>query len=347
MSGATDRPLVEVDDLVVEYAAPAIGRGRGVVRAVAGVSLSIGTGETYGLVGESGSGKTTLGRAILRLLRPTAGRIVFDGTDITSLSGESMRRIRRDMQVVFQSPVASLDPRSSVLDAVAEPLRTHASMSRREREASVLALLEEVGLASIHLGRYPHELSGGQCQRVALARALALRPKLLVLDEPTSALDVSVQAQILNLLAELRQAHGLAFLLISHDLDVVAHLADRIGIMYLGRLVEEGPTAEILAGPAHPYGEALLASAPVIPGADRAARPELILTGDVPSPMAPPPGCRFHPRCPRRAELGDPVDCRTVDPSLVAHGASRAVACHHPLDQPVAVDAQHPGRSLP
>ena len=346
MTGVVE-PLVRVEELVVEYEAPAIGRGRGIVQAVAGVSLSIAHGEVYGLVGESGSGKTTLGRAILRLVRPTGGRVIFGGVDITALSGEPMRRVRRDMQVVFQSPVASLDPRSTVLDAVAEPLRTHTSLSRSDLETRVAALLDEVGLGRSHLGRYPHEMSGGQCQRVALARALALRPKLIVLDEPTSALDVSVQAQILNLLADLRTKHGLAYLLISHDLDVVAHLSDRIGIMYLGRLVEEGPTAAILAGPAHPYGEALLSSAPVIPGSDRPPRPERILSGDVPSPTDPPPGCRFHPRCPRREELGGPTDCRTIDPALVPSGTGRAVACHHPLDGPVPVDAHPPGRSLP
>ncbi len=319
------RPLVELRDLVVEYATHGIHGGRA-VRAVAGVSLEIAAGEVYGLVGESGSGKTTLARTLLRLVDVTSGELAFDGEAITRISGEELRRLRRRMQVVYQDPAGSLDPRMPVSELVAEPLRTHEPLRGPALRTRVLELLTDVGLAQQHLSRRPHELSGGQAQRVAIARALALRPELVVLDEPTSALDVSVQAQILNLLADLRAAHGLTYLLISHDLGVVRHLADRVGVMYLGRLVEESPAEPLFADPGHPYTEALLRSAIGDGGEDRAATP----IGDIPSPLDPPTGCRFHPRCWLREQLERPAVCASDEPELLSpnEGSARRAACH-------------------
>ena len=324
---AETRPLVEVRDLVVEFRGRDGARGS-MLRAVAGVSLEIRRGEVYGLVGESGSGKTTLARCLLRLVEPTAGSLTFDGQDVTTLRGASLRELRRRMQVVYQDPAGSLDPRMSVLDLVAEPLRTHAPATNAQLRARVIELLDEVGLGRQHLDRRPHELSGGQAQRVAIARALALRPDLVVLDEPTSALDVSVQAQILNLLGELRRSHALTYLLISHDLSVVHHLSDRIGVMYLGRLAEQASTLDLFAHPEHPYTAALLRSAPDLASGDD--RSPLVLSGDIPSPTRPPAGCRFHPRCWLRDRLGEPESCATSDPQLrVLHGeSSHQVACH-------------------
>jgi len=318
------RPLVRITDLVKTYPTHVPGRGTVMIRALDGVSLHIGEGEAYGLVGESGSGKTTLARCLLRLTDATAGRIEVEGRDITNLSGGDLRRLRREVQVVFQDPVGSLDPRARVGDVVAEPLRTHEPGGAKDREARVLALLEEVGLAKRHLERRAHELSGGQCQRVAIARALALRPRLLVLDEPTSALDVSVQAQILNLLVDLRAQHGLTYLLISHDLGVVRYLCDRIGVMYLGRLVEEGPASHALEAPSHPYTRALLSARPSV---DADATP-ILMRGDPPSLTDPPPGCPFHPRCWRRAELGDPARCVDDVPALRPVAPGVTAACH-------------------
>jgi len=316
--------LVRIEGLVKEYPAHVPGRGTITIRAVDRVDLSIGLGEAYGLVGESGSGKTTLARCLLRLVDATAGRIVVDGHDVTTATGADLRALRREMQVVFQDPVGSLDPRARVADVVAEPIRTHRKMSPRDTEARVTALLDEVGLARTYMSRRAHELSGGQCQRVAIARALALRPKLLVLDEPTSALDVSVQAQILNLLADLRREHGLTYLLISHDLGVVRYLCDRIGVMYLGRLVEEGPARRTLELPAHPYTRALLASRPSIDGLEQVS----LVRGEPPSLTAPPTGCSFHPRCWLRAQLGDPARCAEEAPALRAIAPDVTAACH-------------------
>jgi oligopeptide/dipeptide ABC transporter ATP-binding protein len=317
-------PLVRIEGLVKEFPAHVPGRGTVTIRAVNGVDLAIASGEAYGLVGESGSGKTTLARCLLRLLDVTAGRIEVAGRDVTMADGASLRTLRREMQVVFQDPVGSLDPRSRVQDVVAEPLHTHLRMSSSEVVTRVAQLLDEVGLSRTHLARRAHELSGGQCQRVAIARALALRPRLLVLDEPTSALDVSVQAQILNLLVDLRREHGLTYLLISHDLGVVRYLCDRIGVMYLGRIVEQGPSANTLEAPAHPYTRALLASRPSLDGVEQATR----VRGEPPSLSAPPSGCSFHPRCWLRAESGDPVRCVEEVPALRVTGPDVIAACH-------------------
>ncbi len=316
--------LVQVRGLVMEFAARGPGRTASRVRAVAGVDLDIRTGEVYGLVGESGSGKTTLARCLLRLLPPTAGSIAIDGVDVAKLRGGDLRRLRREVQVVFQDPVGSLDPRVSVGDIVAEPIRLHTSASRAEAEKQVRVLLDEVGLGPQHLGRRPHELSGGQCQRVAIARALALRPRLVVLDEPTSALAGSVQAQILNLLGDLRRAHGLTYLLISHDLSVVRYLCDRIGVMYLGRIVEQGPATRVFESPRHPYTRALLSAAPDVDGGRRR---RVLVQGDPPSPVDHPSGCPFHPRCWLYAERGNPGSCRTTPPTPIDLGLDHAAAC--------------------
>ena len=318
--------LLEVDGLVQHFPAP--GR-RGVVHAVDDVSFTVREGETLGLVGESGCGKTTLGRTLLRLYEPTAGTIRFAGTDITHLGEKELRPLRRDMQMVFQDPFASLNPRRRVADLVGDVLAVHGERDRARRRSTSIELLERVGLPASVADRYPRALSGGQRQRVGIARALALRPRLLVADEPVSALDVSVQAQVVNLLEDLQRELGLTYVVISHDLAVVRHIADRIGVMYLGRLVELADADAVHAAPLHPYTEALMSAAPVPDPRASASRERIVLTGDVPSPIDPPSGCRFRTRCPYATDV-----CAEVDPPLVEQVPGRLVACHHPRPAP-------------
>ncbi len=317
---AVNQPLVVADKLVKHFpvAGSRLRRERNVVHALDNVSLTINAGEVLGLVGESGCGKTTLGRCILRLIDLTSGRVVFDQQDLAQVNGTNLRTLRAQMQIVFQNPFSSLDPRMRIDTILQEPLRTH-RIPRGEWRERLQALLAQVGLGAQHLDRYPHELSGGQCQRVAIARALSLQPRLIVLDEPTSALDVSVQAQIINLLGDLREQAKLTYLFISHDLGVVEHLSDRIGVMYLGKLVEIGRTDEVFGSSKHPYTRALLAS---IPGQrQRQATPPL--EGTIPSPINPPSGCRFHTRCPLAQQI-----CRDQEPALKSYGPTHWTACH-------------------
>ncbi|MFH2006904.1 MAG: ABC transporter ATP-binding protein [bacterium] len=322
---AKSQPVLQAEGVTVEYQTSAGLLGGPPLRAVVEVDLDVRQGECHGLVGESGCGKSTLGRAVLRLLPLSAGRILFQGTDLTALSSRALRPHRRRMQMIFQDPQASLNPRFTVAQAVAEPLAIHRLADRKDREQRVLALLRDVGLDETVAGRYPHELSGGQRQRVGVARALAVDPLFIVADEPVSALDVSVQAQLLNLLEDLRGARGLSFLFISHDLRVVEHLCDRVSVMYLGRIVERAATPELFANPRHPYTDALLAAVPsLVPGSAPGAK----LTGEVPSPLAPPPGCPFHPRCPREDR---PEACAQEVPPLEELSDGHWAACHKPL----------------
>jgi len=311
----TSRPLLVAENLVKHYKARG---GEGVARAVDGVSLTLKKGETLGIVGESGCGKSTLARLVLRLIEPTSGRVLLDGEDILALKPGSLRRRRRDMQIVFQDPFASLDPRMTVGQIIAEPLDIHGVGQRGDRRHKVEDLLLMVGLDRSATGRYPHEFSGGQRQRIGIARAIALEPRLLVLDEPVSALDVSIQSQILNLLIDLKSRLDLSYIFISHDLSVVEHVSDRVLVMYLGRIVEEGAASQVLRLPKHPYTEALVSA---VPGAKKGRR--IVLTGDPPSPEAVPEGCRFHPRCPKVMEI-----CRRSAPPIVTGAGSARVECH-------------------
>jgi oligopeptide transport system ATP-binding protein len=327
---SSGRDLVTVEDLKVYF--PVRGgffkAAIGNVRAVDGVSFAIRRGETLGLVGESGCGKSTTGRALIRLREPTSGTVKFDGVDLGTLKTGPLRKMRRRMQIIFQDPYGSLDPRMTVGSIISEPIDTHRLASGTKRKERIADLLRIVGLDPKYISRYPHEFSGGQRQRIGVARALAVEPEFIVCDEPISALDVSIQAQVLNLLTDLREQLGLTYLFIAHDLSVVKHISDRVAVMYLGKIVEIGPPDQMYAAPGHPYTRALLSAVPVPdPEAER-KRKRVILTGDVPSPVNPPPGCRFHTRCWLYERLGKPEECRTVDPDLRTVQGDHAAACH-------------------
>jgi oligopeptide transport system ATP-binding protein len=301
----------------------------GAVRAVDGVDIEVRRGETLGVVGESGCGKSTLARTIMRLVDPTGGRIIFNGQDITRLPGRQLRAIREHLRIVFQDPFASLNPRMTVADIVAEPLRLHRRSGRAAKGRTVRDLLEIVGLNPEHTNRYPHEFSGGQRQRIAIARALALSPQVLILDEPVSALDVSIQAQIINLLSEIQDQLGLTYVFISHDLSVVRHICDRIAVMYLGKIVETGSRDSIFGSPTHPYTQALLSAAPIDDPGERGKRVPLALVGDVANPADPPSGCRFRTRCWKAADR-----CAVEEPALVDRGFGHPSACHFAEHRP-------------
>lgn len=321
---STARPLLRVRDVAMTF--PGRRRGTAPVRAVDGISFDVAPGETLGLVGESGCGKSTTGRMIVRLLEPTSGSITYDGRDISHLSQRELKPLRRELQMVFQDPHSSLNPRQTVARIISDPLLTQGSSAADARKRAA-ELMDLVGLIPEHIDRYPHEFSGGQAQRIGIARSLATSPRLVVADEPVSALDVSVQAQIVNLMERLQQELGLAYLFIAHDLSVVKRVCDRVAVMYLGRIVEIGDKDQVYAAPAHPYTRALLSAVPLPDPAAERARERITLLGDPPSPAAPPPGCTFHPRCPKARAL-----CRTEAPLLriAAPGEGREVACHFP-----------------
>ncbi len=329
VAGAPGRPLLDVRDLRKHFPVRKglFSRVVASVKAVDGVSFHLAPGETLGLVGESGCGKTTVGRSILRLIEPTGGSVRFDGQDVLAAGRDELRAMRRHMQIIFQDPYASLNPRMSVADIVGEGLRVHGLVSgRAQLQEAVRELLVKVRLDPSYVNRYPHEFSGGQRQRIGIARALSLRPRFIVCDEAVSALDVSIQAQIINLLMDLRDEFGLGYLFVAHDLSVVRHISHRVAVMYLGRIVETGATADLFAQPKHPYTNALLSAAPVADARRRKQR--IILRGDVPSPKNPPPGCAFHTRCPAVMEI-----CRSEAPPLRDVGGGHHYACHLPPER--------------
>ena len=328
-----EEPILVVDHLVKHFPIKAgilFDRQIGAVRAVDDVSLTVERGETLGLVGESGCGKSTIGRAMIRLREPTSGHVYFDGTDLGSLKAEELRKMRRRMQIIFQDPYGSLDPRMTVGSIVSEPLETHGLASGQAKRDRVAELLTLVGLDPKYVQRYPHEFSGGQRQRIGIARALAVEPEFIVCDEPISALDVSIQAQVLNLLSDLRARLGLTYLFVAHDLSVVKHISDRVAVMYLGKIVEIGPPEQLYASPGHPYTRALLSAVPVPDPTAERKRKRVILKGDVPSPVNPPSACWFHPRCPRFRE--GHCDVETPELRTVA-GHAHLAACHYPLEK--------------
>ncbi|MFA1819171.1 ABC transporter ATP-binding protein [Virgibacillus oceani] len=317
------KPILEVDGLkkYFDIKGGPLGRKVGEVKAVDDVSFTVMEGEILGIVGESGCGKSTTGKSILRLIDPTEGKVTFEDTDITNVNGEQMRKLRKDMQIIFQDPYASLNPRHTVEKIVGEPLLVHGLKSAKERKERVQELLEVVGLSAYHASRYPHQFSGGQRQRIGIARALANNPKMIICDEPVSALDVSIQSQILNLMEELRDQFNLTYIFIAHDLSVVKHISDRIGVMYLGRMVELTDKDKLYDNPKHPYTQALLSAVP-LPDPDM-QKERIILKGDVPSPANPPSGCAFHTRCPHAMDI-----CREVRPEFKPVEDNHFVACH-------------------
>lgn len=328
MNEILETPLITVDKLVKHYGghrgpiAWATGRPAINIRALNGVSFEVRRGETLGLIGESGCGKSTLGRALLRLHEPTSGRVTFDGTDVTALKADALKAMRRHMQIIFQDPYASLNPRRTVVDIIGLPLLIHGlAANKREMRDKVAAIMEKVGLKTAHLDRYPHQFSGGQRQRIGIARALISNPQFIVCDEPVSALDVSIQAQIIELLTGLKRDLGLTYLFVSHDISVIGYLSDRVAVMYLGEIVEMGPAEKVLSNPRHPYTQSLMSAVPDVdhPGKHDRVR----LTGDLPSPQSPPPGCKFHTRCPLATEL-----CRSEAPPVYQLGDGHTAACH-------------------